>query len=352
MDSGSWGRHMRPRASSQRGCNGRRSNHHEEVLQNAVRRSRHLGWWGRGKYGGVDLDPVRPAVRFHVTGAIKGNQGGVSTGDWCVGVCLSGSCKTDDALSWTGKGRDNRQIEGYLVMRNSEYPGQIRRPLARPFRLIITVMPRNSLEFVCAPVATPPVEHRLSSHSRLSLRVRRRLFPIKMPPSIGRLSGWSHSAGEPPAKGACGWRIRRRVKITLPSQPITSKPPCRALSPQTSNGYRSLSPRGRAGLGHWRSLSGTSQPGSGRAAAFDSEKTRDRKSPRSQIRQRRRLEKSQRFGKRRSALPFSELNRLGAELAWGDIISGAFARLRKDPTLTGKRGNDPDMGLLSKCNMG
>ncbi|KAL6412141.1 hypothetical protein AUP68_04524 [Ilyonectria robusta] len=213
-------------------------------------------------------------------------------------------------------------------------------------------MPRNSLEFVCAPVATPPVEHRLSSHSRLSLRVRRRLFPIKMPPSIGRLSGWSHSAGEPPAKGACGWRIRRRVKITLPSQPITSKPPCRALSPQTSNGYRSLSPRGRAGLGHWRSLSGTSQPGSGRAAAFDSEKTRDRKSPRSQIRQRRRLEKSQRFGKRRSALPFSELNRLGAELAWGDIISGAFARLRKDPTLTGKRGNDPDMGLLSKCNMG
>lgn len=51
--------------------------------------------------------------------------------------------------------------------------------------------------------------------------------------------------------------------------------------------------------------------------------------------------------------PFiSELNRLGAEMAWGDIISGAFARLGKDPTLTGKRGNDQDMGLLSKCNMG
>ncbi|KAH7022233.1 hypothetical protein EDB80DRAFT_4267 [Ilyonectria destructans] len=83
------------------------------------------------------------------------------------------------------------------------------------------------------------------------------------------------------------------------------------------------------------------------------QQTRDRKSSKSQTHQRGRLEKSQWFGKRRNALSFSELNRLGAELAWGgDIISGAFARPGKDPTLTGKRGNDPDMGLLSKCNKG
>lgn len=51
-------RHMRRYILDQYGCNRRQSQHHEESLHDAVRRSFRVPAGGGGANGGVDLDPI------------------------------------------------------------------------------------------------------------------------------------------------------------------------------------------------------------------------------------------------------------------------------------------------------